>query len=331
MKDCRKVEGLIAAALYEPLEAGDQATLDAHIASCPACAANQSELRVLVSAIPADSIDFSGDLRPVVRAEAARVRPRRFSMAYGLVSSVCIVFLVGAMVFFNGAAFQEAPDPAGAENPLVQAALHDAAAQVRAGDYASARKVFVDAIAHADSDAVVGQLRLALADMEYGVFRRYEFSYNEYEEVRVNHPTVWSESVGDVKSRYDLLEDAREENFEPLYQMDRARTQGTLGIAALEEVMARYPGRTLAGEALSTMVSLVEGQGIDALESVKSRCKNPIAVAQLDVRLGEAYWRERNEPAVGRTLLEAVAKGPHKVPAEMARESLARLETPAGR
>ena len=74
------------------------------------------------------------------------------------------------------------------------------------------------------------------------------------------------------------------------------------------------------------MASVVEGEGVAVWEELKGRCTNPLAMAQLDVRLGEGYIVEGNDVARGRMLLEDVAKGPHEVPAKMAAAVLARLE-----
>src|SRR5690606_5269756 len=118
--------------------------------------------------------------------------------------------------------------------------------------------------------------------------------------------------------------------YEALYEIDNARNQGESGMPILEQVMARYPGRVVAQAAVNTMVALVDAEGLPALEKVKSLCTNPIAVAQLDVHLGDRYVSDRVTPALGLEMLHKVAASDLEVPAKMAKEVLARLE-PAAR
>lgn len=317
----------MAASLYEPLEPVDEARLSGHLEGCATCAAEFDRLRTTMDQIPVTPVAFTGDLRPVLR-ELVRGERHASGFLRQRIATVCaclLLVIIGISVFVAvperaKAPFQVASDP-------LQPTLDAVQQQVAAGNYAEARAVLDEAIADTGDDTKIGQLRLAMAHFEYEVFRRYERSYSEYQIVRDNFPSVWTQSLGEVKARWDLLTDARDEDFEPLYQIDAARKQGEAGIANLERIMARYPGRPLSNEAVTVMASLVEGEGVDALQNAKSRCTNPVAVAQLDVRLGEGYWKERGDPAQGRALLEAVMKGPHPAPAEMARNTLARLET----
>ena len=195
----------------------------------------------------------------------------------------------------------------------------------QAGDSMAARRLLESALAKEPEEHDAAVLKLEMANLEFIGFHRYKDSYSIYTSVRKNYPEVWSQSSAQVKERFDLLTGARDGDFEVLYQIDAARKQGERGIPVLESIMAKYPGQTLAGEALTTMASLVEGEGVEALETVKAHCTNPVAIAQLDVRLGEGYWQEQHNPERGRALLEAVADSPYEEPAKMAQETLARL------
>ncbi|MCF6285950.1 MAG: hypothetical protein L3K26_12245 [Candidatus Hydrogenedentes bacterium] len=324
MSSCRNIHGLIASSLYEPLNEADQIVLQGHLADCPSCAAEHASLQTLVELVPNEPIAFTGDLRPALHEALRHDKASKHRSIWAVcmaVTAFCIVVFVGLVVFRD----QAEPDDTVikiALNPLDQT-LADARALATAGDPMAARTLLEEGIAQyaGSSDAAV--LRLEIADLEFADFGRYKEAYDVYEVVREQNSEVWSQSSGAVKERYDLLTEAREDDYEPLNQIDRARSLGERGIPALESIMAKYPGRTLAAEALTTMVACVEGDGVGALENLRSRFTNPIAVAQLDVRLGEAYWQD--DPERGRKLLETVADAPHEVPARMARETLARL------
>ena len=74
-------------------------------------------------------------------------------------------------------------------------------------------------------------------------------------------------------------------------------------------------------------MAMVDGEGLSRVEAVRSRCTNPVALAQLDVRIGEGYCTGNLDPAKGKALLHAVADSPYAVPAQMAKDVLARLES----
>ena len=327
MSDCRKIQGAMAASLYEPLGSAEQQALAAHLQTCSACRAEFEGFQVMAAMIPVEPVCFEGNLLPSIRASlhAAPSQSRRWawsvlSLAF---SSVFVVF--GLFVYFYMVSIQETNPLAEAPSPAVLV-LDEVAALLAADDAPAAMAVLERARDKAESTELKGRYALEMANLEFDSFRRYPDAYDIYNRVRIEYSTVWAQSDPQVKDRFDLLTEARDHGFEALYQIDSARSQGESGMSMLEQVMARYPGRSVAREALSTMVALVEGEGVDALENVKSQCTNPVAVAQLDVHLGERYWAERLNPELGRQLLQGVAGSEYEVPAKMAKDTLARLE-----
>jgi len=327
MSNCRNVQGAMAAALYEALGPDEQHALETHLQSCSACRSEFEELQVLTAMVPADPVSFEGNLLPAVRASLreAPLRQRRWAWSmFALVFSP-LVFVLGLFSYFNVVSIQEITPVAEAPSPADQV-LDEVGALIAADDVPAAMAALVQARDHADSVEQAGRYELEMANLEFDSFRSYADAYDRYNRVRSQYGTTWTQSEPWVKVRYDLLFEAREAGFEALYQIDSARSQGETGMPILEQVMARYPGRFVAREALSTMVALVDGEGVDALENVKSQCTNPVAVAQLDVHLGERYWAERLNPELGRQLLQGVAGSAYEVPAKMAKDTLARLE-----
>ncbi len=326
MNSCRDMEGLIAASLYEPLEPAEEQRLQAHLASCTTCAEEHGQLLSLVAAIPNEPAVFTGDLRPILRENLARERRHTawsFWLGRFLVTTAFLMCSGGFYLYLTDGTIDKPTDVVASH---FDQTLSDVQALVQSGDTVAARNRLEASLAEVTDSAEKGKLQLEMADLEYGGFARYEMSYNIYKEVRADYPDVWAASSGATKERFDLLTEARDAQFQPLYDMDAAVAQGEQGIGTLEKIMAKYPGRTLASEALTTMASLVEGEGLGRLENLKAHCTNPIAVAQLDIRLGEGYWKEQHDPDRGRALLEGVASGPHEIPAKMANETLARLE-----
>lgn len=316
-------------ALYEPLSESEQSTLNDHLATCSRCASEMEAMKALVREIPTEPEPYSGDLLPTLRealrAEATTKRSSRWTLVSFMIS--CVVFgVIGLFLFSNGARL----DPPLGERSPITLALEEAGLLSESGKELEARQLLENALAYHGDGPTAGVLYLEMASLEYGGFHRYEQSYLLYKKVRDEYTDVWAQCHGSLKDRFDLLTEARDTGYEALYAIDAARSLGEEGIPRLETIMAQNPGRFIASEALDTMVTVIENDGVSGLEMLRSRFTNPLAVAQLDVRLGEQYWEEENNPDRGRELLETVAKGPHEVPAQMAAAVLARLQPGAG-
>lgn len=329
MSKCRDMQGTMAAALYEPLETAEQAALDQHLATCANCHAEYIQLQAMHQVLPAEEIPFEGNLLPALREELrnqpAAPSARNLWLA-GLMAASAIVCFGGLYAVLS----QSAPvdDLAYTPPAPTERILADAHQKVAADDITGAIALLKDARDSAEDHAMAGRLQLEIANIEFDVFHRYREAYDNYRLLQEEYVQAWTMSDAQIKERFDLLAEAQENNFEALYQIDNARNQGEAGLPILEQLMARYPGRTVAREALGAMVAMVNDEGISALEKVKQHCTNPVTVAQLDVHLGERYCTERLNPTLGRQLLQDVATGEHEVPAKMAQDVLARLEKP---
>ena len=331
MTNCRNMEEIIAASLYESLAPADQSTLDAHLAVCAACRAEYTSLQAMVGAMPAEPVVFQGDLLPAIREELRRGEAPGWSNGWKRYLAGSFVAIAAGLSVFVVLRQNESPEVVAEVPSKLEATLAEARSLVAADNPTGALAVLQTALATPMDTASTGALQLEVANLEYEAFRRYDAALDVYRAVREGNAESWKQSPGPIKERYDLLLEAREANFEPLYQIDAAVKQGESGMPALEQVMARHPGRFLAEAAMETMVAMSEVQGLGALEDVRSRLTNPVAVAQLDVRLGEGYCADNVDPEKGKALLHAVAESPYEVPARMAKDVLARLETGEGR
>lgn len=328
MKACRDFEGAIAASLYESLEPEEGAALEQHLDACPACRRELEDLRAFTAALPRESFSFQGDLRPVLRAEVARQsRGGWWGLTYRFGLIAVVAGLAGAVILL-------APEPgtprdsvASVETNPIDRLAEEARGLIASGRSAEAMALLEGAVADAADPQTAGAIHLLIADIEYGDLRRYEESFDRYGIVRNNFQSAWAASPGAIKDRYDILAEAAETDFDPLYKIDTAKNMGAQGMPLLEQTLARHPGRGLARVAVETMVALAQGEGVQRLENARAQCSDPLAVAQLDVFLGERYCTEGLDPDRGRALLHAVAGSPLEVPARMANEALAKLET----
>ena len=331
MTNCRNMEGIIAASLYETLVPADRDALQAHLAACAGCRAEYASLQTLVGAMSTEPAIFQGDLLPAVREELRRsAAPGWFGGWKRYVAGAFFAIVAGLSVFVVFTQ-RESPETVAVIPSKLESTLTEARGLVAADNPTGALAVLQTALATPMDATSTGALQLEVADLEYEAFHRYDAAFDAYRAVREGNAEAWKQSPGPIKERFDLLTEARDANFEALYQIDTAIKQGDSGMPALEQVMARYPGRFVAQAAMETMVAMSDVEGLGALEDVRSRCKNPVAVAQLDVRLGEGYCADNVDPARGRALLHAVAQSPYAVPAQMAKDVLARLEAGDGR
>ena len=60
MSQCRSVEGILAASLYEAPEPRDAQTLREHLESCEACRREHERLQAMVVAVPVVRPEFTG-------------------------------------------------------------------------------------------------------------------------------------------------------------------------------------------------------------------------------------------------------------------------------
>ncbi len=297
MFERNKIEQLLAVAAYEPLSTADQAWLDRKLKKYPEYRDLADDFRDLKEIMAADAPAFRGDLLPAVRAELreAPLRRRRQWAALSMGLAASAVVAAGGVF----AAYTLNTTPAPLQQVQEASAMGQAIAQAQALSAAGefrAVQVLRDAIAARPEDPRAGEAQLLLADLEFGHGERYAEAYASYDALRARYSGTWSEHP-ECAERFALLADARHEEFRPLYELERARRDGAF--ESLENIVARYPNRELAFAAIDAMretAGALESNGsafeVAALEAVRSRCSDPIALAQIDVTLGNLYWKE---------------------------------------
>lgn len=355
MGKCRKIRPLLAASAYEPLDAPEQRALDAHLAVCARCRAELAANQRLARLVPADRVSLGRDLAPALLArleERAAARPRLWMPRFAVAASVLLCCAAGWYLyqvvdsdvpqsnpthFAANTGAVPAPAHGGTtyaerETP-VACALRDAETQLARHAYPEAERVLREALASYPGDEFAGQAQLRLADLEYGALRHYDRAYESYVKLRNLYPDVFMADPRNA-DRFDLLVEGWADRFEPLYALDIARESDEDALPRLEAIMAGHPGKLVAMEALNEMGRQMARRAPDAggnevalLERVRAACSNPVAVAQVNLRLGDACAHRADSVERARTYYEDALKSGSVELTQQAREALARLDT----
>ncbi len=336
MNRADEIRALIAASVYEPLSAEEEARLERALAENPALAAEAEALRGTVARIPCPDVEFTGDLLPVLRERIREEAGRPAWLRWGWLAPVAACVLV-ALVLAPGwmAEAPEAPVAVLQETPAspLEATLAEAEALLAKREVGEALRLLEHDLALHPDAVGAGQVQLALADIEYGHLQRYERAHDAYKKLRSEYSETFTASPLSI-TRFDLLDECRAKGFDALYAFDAARNNPeSEAFARLEQLVVRYPGSLLAGMVVDEMRQLVSGDEADsgplkaaALETVRARCADPLAVAQINVALGDTYWRELKDGKKARDCYTPVAESPHLALAQLAQDALTAID-----
>ncbi|MCL4216331.1 MAG: hypothetical protein KJ052_04910 [Candidatus Hydrogenedentes bacterium] len=324
-----KLEGALAASVYEELAPDERLRLDKALAASPELALEHEALKRLAAAIPLTEEQPPFDLLPQIRRRLnepeRRVRaaapPWRWAAAMAAVALV--VFVPGFIAWQSGFLA-----PAPASQPLVAsmlgAAIEHAHALSNEGNHTEAYKLLEQQIAAYPDDPMAGAAQNAMADLAFDKLRWYPEAYTAYVNLAKEHTEDFQTRRENVR-RMNLLAEARDTGYETLDALATASND----LERLESLMASNPASLLASEAATQMARLVAqetGEALSttaALERARAACGNPVAVAQLDLELGHAYRLEEKNPGMARTYFERVAAGGNSQLAQAARNELA--------
>jgi hypothetical protein len=334
MFECRKVGGLIAASLYEALTPPEQDLLDTHLAKCAGCRREADSLGTLARAIPVYPVEFHGDLLPVVRQRLSETgRSTRWfgwRWAVPMAGALMLALVLGARLV---------PAARTPETVVVVASPLEitlvAARNLAKSDFTAARALLKKSLAaHAD-DPRAGEAQLMLAELEFDHGQRYREAYDAYETLRLRYNDTFAANPQCVL-RFNVLDEARAADFDPLYALDAARNSSGDPVSHLEKVVSRYPGTLVASlgvDAMAQAVGHAEAVNVEtraaALETVRECCSDPAAIAQINLALGDLYWEQLHDPAKARPLYTEVAECPHTPLAQLARLALAQIDATA--
>ncbi|MBI5094899.1 MAG: zf-HC2 domain-containing protein [Candidatus Hydrogenedentes bacterium] len=352
MFGCRRARGLIAAAVYEPLDNSDRSFLDTHLARCPGCRSDEATLTRVAQTIPQSPPAANIDLLPALRRRIAQSD----APATGYLPRFALAGSLGAIALFSGWFFYVGHDsapPGAMEMPSgrhdlspIAAALNDADELLKdhkAKDAYVTLKTVVDANPEA---ADAPQAMVKLADISFDELHAYKESYAIHEKLatkylyRVNSGPDWPR----IKNRWEELKESagKDVDFASLYQLDSARQDRSQAFAKLEGLLEKYSGRLVASAAAKEMACIAAKESLasnaaamaqatpEAFEKALNRCSAPLAKTQLTYELANAYRDRPQDASKAIPLLTEVAKSPSGELARLANDALAEINA-AGR
>lgn len=325
----QRIEGLMAASLYEPLSAEEQAEMEAYLAKHPDAAGELAALRSFTESIPTSNPVFEGDLWPALQAQLDS--PPRRSLWWRPLMPVALCAAVLTLIVspwvFSKPPVTSTP-PSHTPSPM-EVALAQAQTQAPQ-DFAGAVAALGKALQTYPNDPLAGEAQLSLAALEFGHGQRYAQAYEAYERARQRYPEAWGRHPEQV-AQFNLLDETRDMNFEPLRQLDAAANGGDRAFEHLEQVIARYPGSLVAMHAVDTLCRDAARNtpglsAIAAIEQVRECCSDPVAVAQVTMALGDVSWNDLHDAARARAAYGVVKeKGPMAL-AQLAEEGLVAID-----
>jgi hypothetical protein len=241
------------------------------------------------------------------------------------------VFTYGGGAPWGGASFNANPSPSlSALAPIatLPSLLEEADVHAANKDWQSARLALESFIAEHPGEDLAAQAQLKLADLHFTRLHQYPQAYAAYEQLRENFPQTFAGNPVNI-DRFNLLAEAKAQNYEPLYLLDEARDSGADAFQKLEGLIAQQPNTFLASLAVDSMrdyiavpKSMSDSAQVVALEAVRERCSNPVAVAQVNLSLARIYAGELGEVNTARDLYQSVANNGPDVLAQSARSAL---------
>ncbi len=335
MRPCRKFRGAIAASLYGDLAPQDQRELDEHLEQCQGCRQAAQSLTPLAQAPVSQTPSLEVNLLTGVHA---RLRDRlhhrpwyitkpAWVSAFVLVLTAALALLVGNFIPTQNAAPVLSEVPAAVKTPVL-VALADAENLCEARQFPRAYAVLREAIKSHPNDEYAGEAQARMADIAYEDLKWYQEAFDAYEILARHYPALAKEPVS--VERRDILAEAREYDYAPLYALDTARRNESDQFAQLEKIVARYPQTFVASTAANEMAVLAAGDQsatrLAAMEDAKKQCTDPVAVARLELEIGHIYLRELNNPAKAKEIYTEAAANPSPVIAQLAKAGLSQLQ-----
>ncbi|MDX9973605.1 MAG: zf-HC2 domain-containing protein [FCB group bacterium] len=333
MMGCRKIRGLIAASAYEELAEAERRALDRHLAACEACRAESEMLARVAAKIPKGTPELGIDLGPRLRARLAEEREARTAPRWGwgkLYAYGAVAAVVALLFAFQAGLVQVGPNGVSVASGLSKD-IDEARTLLAAHDYSGAYELLSRGVVEHPEAAGAADAQMMLANLAFE--RRW---YDRADQAYQALMTRYSDAVQLVPAadravileRWNMLDEGRKTKYALLQELDRARSDG--GFEAYENVVAQAPTSYAAQTAVREMVAMAGAPGspqdvVTAMQSVRAQCRNPIAVAKLDLEIGLTAWRDLRDVGLARDSLRKVESGGEPVLAQRAREALSEI------
>ena len=360
MFGCLKARVLLAAFVYGDLSEQETRWLRGHVAHCTRCRKRQAEFEALREYIPVSWPVLNQDLLPALKrrlSEAALETapskrplhapspPREWRLA---VSGALCALALGIFALQTAGPLELGDAPPQRQETSASAPDEEKAVwtqleqHLQARDFTGAYQAVETALENESIESRPAEARLILADLAYGQLQWYDAAFESYSEVVQNHRYVLEaeERLADVVTRWNMLAEARKNDYASLYALQAATESASGGFEALEDVVARHPGTFVASEAVRSMARLASGGEIGefqdkddmlaALNAAREEAHHPIVKAQVDYEIGQHYLARNGDTEKAHELLLSVSQSDEEALAERARTSLAVLQYNTG-
>ena len=360
MFGCLRARGLLAAFVYDDLSQDETRWLRAHVERCARCRKRQAEFQALKEYIPVSRPVLGQDLLPALKRRLSEAeletapsrKPLRAPSPVGewrlAVSGALCALAVGIFALQTagplnlGDASPQRPETSATALNDEEAVWTHLEQRLQARDFTGAYQVVDAALENENIESRTAEARLILADLAYGHLQWYDAAFESYSEVVQNHRYVLEaeERLADVVTRWNMLAEARKNDYASLHALQAATESARGGFEALEDVVARHPGTFVASEAVRSMARLAsdgeigefqdEDDMLAALNAAREEAHHPIVKAQVDYEIGQHYLARNGDTEKAHELLLSVSQSDEEALAERARTSLAVLQYNTG-
>ncbi len=306
----RRLEAALAASLYDDATPRERDSLESALSRDSALRSEYDSLRALRNSIPVDHPELKLDLTPLIRRRLEEVPVasggRRLALALGTASCVVILAALG----WNHSGKPSAPgiQVATSQNTGAPTALgslfQETDALVKNGDLASAFRKLSDSVAAHPDDPLAADAQLRLADLAFDL-KRYPEALAATTTLMTRYHSFVAQSPERERhtiARRDLLAEAEAVHYATLYALDTARRDRANPYGKLEDVIVGYQNSLVAEEAALDMGKLLLAESasipdsanprLTAMTLARDRCANPVAVALLEIKIGEIYQND---------------------------------------
>lgn len=336
----REAAPMIAQELYEPLSPEDEQRLDELCRLFPKLNQERHSLKKVRKALVLSEDNWQGDLLPAIHEKLAvsrgGYRHTRRANAYVFAFSLVILFSLALYGLFMLSDQNDTFAPvAGQISPRADTPLsrlgQDACDMVALGEAERASELLAQAIQEYPADPYHADALLTLADIEYTYLQRYERAYEVLKLLERDHRDIFNRNW-DHDKRVRLLSAALPDAFTPIRELESAaRSENPL--QGYEQVLAEYPDKIWADEALHSMTRLIARHAnayptdtIQVLQQLRSVCTHPVALARIDLELGNYYCDSLDDLERARTHYAEAAASRNFALSAKAQEALARLD-----
>lgn len=307
----RRFERLVAAALYDEVSEDERRALERAEANDNRLLKLHDELRAVRGQIPNVAIEPPVDLLPLIQARLGEPQRATSARAMRRVAFRAAVGVAGLVIAIAGvwmvAGPSRTPHPvpgpsAGAGTSPIEVAMAESERLLAKQDSAAAYDVLAEAISRQPRHALAGEAQYHLATIAFDM-KRYPEALEAHAKLIGEYGDWLAESNErdrEVKDRRELLAEAKSSNFASLHEFNAAMSDRVDRFARLEAVVDRYQNQfivaNLAATEMAKWVADENGADFDtgrgrlaALKSARERCTAPVAVALLELKIGNAY------------------------------------------